>query len=346
MGVAPPGNSVSKGMRGSQRFIFEGCGISWQQSPATNTTAQPILCLHSAGAGSREFRPLLDRRPPGTRLILVDWPGHGRSDELSLEPSPSNGILPQNLSVEYAVSVIHALLQHLGLDKVLLLGSGFGATVALQFAATRPAMTQGLVLCQPVGLVSANTKSPFAGSGKNGIRRLLKHIHKSQPLSAGNQSQLGALRQARRLQVLSAAMQPARQAATDAVALVAPRLRKLLESVQCPVFFALSHDNQEFALSKYMALLDPSLAWEPRHQFTVFAGAFNPIWDEPDRFAIALSTFVQAHLPVENHTHAWLLSAADYPAKNSNLWKCVHPDCIEERILPSGRDANESLRRI
>ena len=99
-------------------------------------------------------------------------------------------------------------------------------------------------------------------------------------------------------------------------------------------------------MRKYLALLDPSLAWATQHQFTVFAGAFNPIWEEPDRFAVALASFIQARLPVEMHTHAWTLFEVDWPTKDNNLWKCVHADCVAERVLPTGRDANSaSLRR-
>jgi hypothetical protein len=116
-------------------------------------------------------------------------------------------------------------------------------------------------------------------------------------------------------------------------------LIRSLAQLSCPALFALSHASREYPLRKYLALLEPSLAWEPRHQFTVFAGAFHPLWDEPERFA--LSSFVQAQRPVERHTHAWMNYAIDWPTKDNNLWKCVHPDCVAERVLAAGQNANQ-----
>jgi hypothetical protein len=137
-------------------------------------------------------------------------------------------------------------------------------------------------------------------------------------------------------------MQSMRAAAKDSAERASVGLRKALDSLSCPALFALSHASREYPLRKYLALLDPSLAWAPRHQFTVFAGAFHPLWDEPERFALALSSFVQALLPVEQHTHAWMIYATDWPTKDNNLWKCVHPDCVAERVLPTGQNANRT----
>jgi hypothetical protein len=149
-----------------------------------------------------------------------------------------------------------------------------------------------------------------------------------------------AVRQALRMEAMRPAMVALRVGAGKSLEQSAPGLRSALNSLSCPVLFALSHDDREYPLKRYLALLDPSLAWASRHQFTVLAGAFHPIWDEPKRFAQALTSFVQAQIPVERHTHAWLLHAVDWPTDGNNLWKCVHPECSAERILPVGRNAN------
>jgi pimeloyl-ACP methyl ester carboxylesterase len=91
--------------------------------------AQPVLCLHAAGTGSREFRPLLHRCPAGFRLILVDWPGHGRSGDLPSE----NGDSASPLTVESCATILDSFLHQLGIQRPILLGSGFGAAVAVRY---------------------------------------------------------------------------------------------------------------------------------------------------------------------------------------------------------------------
>ena len=313
-----------------------GCAIAWKELQGRATEPQPkqtILCLHAAGSGSREFRPLLDRVPDGTRLIFMDWPGHGRSGEIP----PATG---QTLTVECAASIIHSLLTRLGIHLPILLGSGFGAAAAIRFAADCPDKSLGLVLCQPAGLI-ASVSAGSSSKGKRAFRSFLRRIEKFAPGKAGSDAVLATKRQALRMEVLKPVMQPAVSAVRKSLEQSGATLRSALESLTVPALFALSHDSPESPLSRYIAVLEPSMAWAPRHQFTVFEGAFNPIWDEPQRFAQMLTSFVQARLPVEKHTHAWLISAVDWPTKNNNLWKCVHPECDAERVIPAGQNANQ-----
>lgn len=314
----------------------DGCRIAWEETQGADKDAQPVLCLHAAGTGSREFRPLLKRCPAGGRLILVDWPGHGRSGDFSSE----NGEIASTLTIESCATILNSLLHHLEIQKPILLGSGFGAAVAIRYASDHPEQVLGLMLCLPAGLVSVNSAEPFAQRGKRGIGRLLRRMKNSAP---GNTEQeaMAARRQALRMEALRPAMQSIRAAAKDSADRASAGLQKALNSLSCPALFALSHASREYPLRKYLALLDPSLAWAPQHQFTVFAGAFHPLWDEPERFALALSSFVQAQLPVERHTHAWMIHTIDWPAKDCNLWKCVHPDCAAEQVLATGLNANE-----
>jgi pimeloyl-ACP methyl ester carboxylesterase len=316
----------------------DGCRIAWEETQSGDKDAQPVLCLHAAGTGSREFRPLLKRCPAGVRFILVDWPGHGRSGDLPSE----NGESAPPLTIESCATILNSLLHQLGIQRPILLGSGFGAAVAIRYASDHPEQVLGLVLCLPAGLVSANRAEPFSQPGKRGAARLLRRMKNFAPANTGKEMAIAARRQALRTEALRPGMQSIQAAAKDSTESASGGLRKALDSLSCPAIFALSQDSREYPLRRYLALLDPSLAWAPQHQFTVFAGAFNPIWDEPERFALALSSFVQAHLPVERHTHAWMIHAIDWPTKDNNLWKCVHPDCVAERVLPTGQNANRT----
>jgi pimeloyl-ACP methyl ester carboxylesterase len=326
--------------RGSSKTgscTVDGCRIAWEQASTPARSRQSVVCLHAAGSGSREFRPLLDRLPTGANLICFDWPGHGRSEQPPGETQ---------LTVETAAAILQNFLQQLGIENPILLGNDFGAAVAIRFAADNPGSVAGLILSQPGGLVAPSEASPFSQSGKRGIHRLLQRAVQFAPASTlAGPAAAAAKRQILRLAALRTAMLPARAAAKSSLDRSSASLRTALGTLACPALFALSRNNREYSLRKYLALLDPSLAWAPQHQFTVFAGAFQPLWDEPERFAQAVTGFVQAQVPLESHTHAWLISAVDYPTRNMNTWKCVHPECGQERVLPVGRNANESARR-
>jgi len=344
MGVRSGHSNAEKSSEMQGWCAVDGCHIAWDEVPGGDKSMQAIVCLHSAGSGSREFWPLFDRRPPGSRLILIDWPGHGRSGDLPLD---ATGTRPP-LTVEFCARVVEKLLNQLrdrlGSSRPVLLGSGFGAAVAIRFASDHPESVLGLVLSQPAGLVAAGKASPFSQRGRRGVHRLLQRMRRIAHDTPALSDELPARRQALRMEALRTAMQPIRRETRESLERAAPSLRQAIESLTCPTLFALSRDSREYLLRSYMKLLDPSLAWATHHQFAVLPGTFNPIWDEPERFSIALASFIQAQVPIEKHTHAWLLSAVDFPTRGSNQWKCVHPDCDAERLLPEGLDANRGPR--
>jgi len=305
--------------------LSDGSLTAWRQFPARDTQGQPIVCLHSIGSGSREFHPLLDHLPAGCRLILIDWPGHGRSES----EQPPTLALPL---VERTANHLHSVINQLGLKRPILLGTRFGGAVALRYAADHPARILGLVLCQPAGLISADKEHSLASKAALQFRKLLPKS--SMPISP-------AQRQALRVRAVRPEMLPVLAESQVALQRAQLNLPAALRTVPCPILFAFSRSNPEFKLKKYLSLLDPLLAAAPQHTFTVFNGSQNPIWDEPVRFAQALTSFVQAQLPLHLHHHAWQLTAVDWPTADSNLWKCVHPACPEERVVTSGENPNQ-----
>jgi pimeloyl-ACP methyl ester carboxylesterase len=279
---------------------------------------QTVVCLHRIGSGSREFRPLIDRTPYGTRLILLDWPGHGRSSSQSVSQSSEQDTSGFTFSVEDGAKLLAETLNQVKISRPILLGSGFGAAVALSYAADRPEELPGLVLCQPDGLMPPRRKASASVPELNPARR-----------------------QALREQILQPAFVSAASQAEASMNASESSLRQVLRSLSCPILFALSKEDKKYPLQRYLELLDPALAQSPQHRITVFSGGFNPIWDEPDRFAQAFTAFLQAQLPLEKHRHAWLLAAVDWPTRAMNLWKCVHPECPSEQLLPEGQNPNQ-----
>jgi len=310
----------------------DSCSLAWYDFPGHPQGSQrrsagrpaqfdeppTIVALHSLGSGSREFQPLtaLTRFRTGfeTRIVCLDWPSHARSP---LAP-------PSALALDSAARSLRLALTQLGIPHPILLGCGFGAAVALRYAATVPNSPLGLVLCQPGGLVRPR--------------------HALRPLSPSLTGSATARRHALRLLAVAPACKTASAGVEHSLAESMPSQRAALSALSCPTLFALSRSAPAYRLEDYLRLLDAAWFSAPQHRITVFEGAFHPLWDEPERFAQALHGFVQAQLPLSLHRHAWLLTAVDWPARSMNLWRCVHQECHAEQVLPEGQNANDIPR--
>ncbi|MEM1301418.1 MAG: alpha/beta hydrolase [Pseudomonadota bacterium] len=98
-------------------------------------TGTPILCLAGLTRTGRDFdyvAPHLD----GVRLIRMDYRGRGQSDWAD----PSSYSIPQEGQDALA------LLDHLGLDKVAILGTSRGGLIAMGLAATVKSRLLGVAL--------------------------------------------------------------------------------------------------------------------------------------------------------------------------------------------------------
>lgn len=83
---------------------------------------QPIVFLHGAWAGLRYFQPQLAGLSDRYRTIALDFRGHGRS-----EKTDAGHTIPQ-----YARDV-HAFLDGMGIDDVVLVGWSLGALVTWEY---------------------------------------------------------------------------------------------------------------------------------------------------------------------------------------------------------------------
>ena len=96
---------------------------------------RPVLFANSLGTDLRVWSTLLPLLPEGLRLIRYDKPGHGLSDAA---PAPYT---IAGLSAEAA-----ALLDHLGLRDVTVIGLSIGGMIAQDMAARRPDLLRAMVL--------------------------------------------------------------------------------------------------------------------------------------------------------------------------------------------------------
>jgi len=120
-------------------FEFEGLHLAYE----VHGTGQRVLVfLHGLLLDAQMNRRLADDLAErGNKVILLDLPGHGRSDK------------PRHASAHrmdsYANYVV-ALLDELGLDEAVVGGVSLGANVTLQVAVKAPSRVRGLVVEMPV----------------------------------------------------------------------------------------------------------------------------------------------------------------------------------------------------
>jgi pimeloyl-ACP methyl ester carboxylesterase len=159
-----------------------GRGRTARSAPAG---ARPLILVHGLLLSQEMHRPLAeDLAARGNRVITVDLLGHGQSDR------------PRDMwrySMRFFGDQIVALMDDLGLDEAVVMGTSLGANTALNIALTAPERLRGMVIEMPVldnalmwsalaftpllvALTFGETAMKLLGRGARGVpRRLLPH---------------------------------------------------------------------------------------------------------------------------------------------------------------------------
>ena len=113
----------------------------------------PLLCLHTAGSDTRQFRGLMNdaRITSAFRVIAFDMPWHGKS-------SPPAGWQDEEyqLTSRDYVRMIVQVADALGLDKPVAMGCSIGGRIVLHLAHECPERFRALI-----GLESAAHIDPY-----------------------------------------------------------------------------------------------------------------------------------------------------------------------------------------
>lgn len=104
----------------------------------TGGPGPPVLCLAGLTRNGRDFDFLAEHLAPRYRVIRLDSRGRGRSDHA--EDPLSEYTVP----VESGDAL--ALLDHLAIPKVTIIGTSRGGILGMAVAAGRPGLVEGLVL--------------------------------------------------------------------------------------------------------------------------------------------------------------------------------------------------------
>jgi pimeloyl-ACP methyl ester carboxylesterase len=121
---------------GSNRIYFEAQG-----------SGDPILLIPGFGGSIEEFSDLRDALVmAGYQVVAADLPGCGRS-----EPQPRAYTASYFIEDTQAFA---ALLQHLEIEPVHLVGFGNGGEICLLMAESMPRVVQSVVTCGAVGAIN------------------------------------------------------------------------------------------------------------------------------------------------------------------------------------------------
>jgi pimeloyl-ACP methyl ester carboxylesterase len=239
----------------------------------------PILCLHAAGHGSRDFEPLVTRAAGRRRLITLDWPGHGRSGS---DPARAN-------ASRYA-DLLRGVLDALFLERVVLLGNSVGGAAALEIAARDPSRVRALVLvdcgglARPSALVRAFTRAMawvyrhpnawwfpwfFAIQYRILLRGAAATEQRARIVAAGREH-AGVL-----AELWKSFGEPLRDLRVD------------ISQLQCPVWLAWARDdpyNHRWLIRSALRQFEAPL--------TVYRGGHAPFLEQPDAFWRDLDRFL------------------------------------------------------
>ncbi len=119
----------------------DGVGLHYLEwMPETGPGRQPpLLLLHGLSSNARYWERLA-RQFPQRRLVALDQRGHGLTGQPPRAPR-----FPDGYAMEELLKDVDFVIDNLGLEKPVVVGHSWGATVALELVGTRQGTTGGLV---------------------------------------------------------------------------------------------------------------------------------------------------------------------------------------------------------
>lgn len=132
-------------VRGAAHGAVTGAGTGAGLGAGPGAGGRPLLLLHGfTGRGTAWAAHAAAWVRDGRRLVIVDLPGHGRT-----QPARGGAVTPQRISVERTADDLARILRALGAVPADVVGYSLGARVALRLAVAHPDVVASLVLESP-----------------------------------------------------------------------------------------------------------------------------------------------------------------------------------------------------
>jgi pimeloyl-ACP methyl ester carboxylesterase len=120
-------------------------------APQGTPNGHSVLVLHGNNFGGFYFKDIIDGlTKEGFRVIVPDQIGYGRS---------SKPIAPYNFNTQARNTWL--ILQHLKIEKAMVIGHSMGGMLAARFATQYPKATERIIIYNPIGLTDGRFGRPM-----------------------------------------------------------------------------------------------------------------------------------------------------------------------------------------
>lgn len=123
----------------------------YDYGPPVGTSRGDVVLLHGMADLARSLEPLAEALADRHRVVLFDARGHGRSSH------------PGAYSVLHYVADLHALLDHLRIERPILIGHSLGGHTVANYGGLFPDRPRAIVLLEGLG-PPANLRAPDVAS--------------------------------------------------------------------------------------------------------------------------------------------------------------------------------------
>jgi len=242
----------------------------------------PIICLHAIGHGASDYLYLRENLCQQYRVIAIDFPSHGNSD---------NDVQP--VSATRYSQLLALFLDQLGLDKVVIIGNSIGGATAIQYAYNHPQHVLGLILANPGGL------DPMDSSAQVLIKLMVRIFSGGMakawwyPKAISDFYRVILPKQAARNQrekILASSweMSPYLVQAWQSFAEPTSDLRELISSISCPVLFTWASLDPFVQLRRCLTAINKF----PNAQLEIFNAGHSPHLETPMEFEASVRQFL------------------------------------------------------
>jgi pimeloyl-ACP methyl ester carboxylesterase len=128
-------SSEPPAIAGVRRSFVEARGVRFHVTESGPEDGRPVIALHGWPQHHWAYRDLLADPPPGLRIIAPDLPGYGWS-----------GPAPHKWAKDDVAEDVLALIDAMGLDRVLLVGHDWGAFAGYRLLLAHPERVDGYLV--------------------------------------------------------------------------------------------------------------------------------------------------------------------------------------------------------
>ncbi|KAH8734238.1 Alpha/Beta hydrolase protein [Ilyonectria robusta] len=126
----------------ASNVIETGNGTTLHYLQSGNSHGPLLICLHGLGGSTNTFTPLVSRLTQSYNIVLVDFPGFGKSPVPTQRPT-----IPGYVSdLHDVIASLQAVQAQDKSKKVIIFGHSLGTAIALHVASENPSLVAGLVL--------------------------------------------------------------------------------------------------------------------------------------------------------------------------------------------------------